>query len=140
MCTDLMVCKKRTLSLISSGILLRMCLSARALSFKSWNSCSGLSIMNSTHTHTQEESHSLSHHGDSQVNKKRWNVENIQKALTEHPHPENSLCVRIHTHYFECVEKVRKRWHSSVTLLTAGGTVPSECSHTPLLFPHCVTA
>lgn len=45
--THLIVCRKRTLSLISSGILLRMCLRALAFSFRSWNSCSGRSIMNS---------------------------------------------------------------------------------------------
>lgn len=63
--THLIVCRKRTLSLISSGILLRMCLRALAFSFRSWNSCSGRSIMNSAgemkkqnkktkHTHTQK--------------------------------------------------------------------------------------
>lgn len=45
--THLIVCRKRTLSLISSGILLRMCFRALAFSFRSWNSCSGRSIMNS---------------------------------------------------------------------------------------------
>lgn len=71
--THLIVCRKRTLSLISSGILLRMCLRALAFSFRSWNSCSGRSIMNSagemnktkqkneTHTHTQKKKRCLAH-------------------------------------------------------------------------------
>lgn len=41
----LIVCRNLTLSLISSGILLRICLSARAFSFRSWNSGSGRSII-----------------------------------------------------------------------------------------------
>lgn len=44
-CTYLIVWRNLTLSLISSGILLRICLSARAFSFRSWNSGSGLSII-----------------------------------------------------------------------------------------------
>lgn len=49
--THLIVCRKRTRSLISSGILLRMCFRALAFSFRSWNSCSGRSIMNSAENH-----------------------------------------------------------------------------------------
>lgn len=41
----LIVWRNLTLSLISSGILLRICLSARAFSFRSWNSGSGRSII-----------------------------------------------------------------------------------------------
>lgn len=51
--THLIVCRKRTLSLISSGILLRMCFRALAFSFRSWNSCSGRSIMNSAKQNTR---------------------------------------------------------------------------------------
>lgn len=43
----LMVCRKPTLSLISSGMVLRIFFRARALSLSSWNSGSGLSIMKS---------------------------------------------------------------------------------------------
>lgn len=55
--THLIVCRKRTLSLISSGILLRMCFRALAFSFRSWNSCSGRSIMNSAKQNTRVRWH-----------------------------------------------------------------------------------
>lgn len=50
----LIVCRNLTRSLISSGILLRICLSARAFSFRSWNSGSGRSIIYSDKIHNKK--------------------------------------------------------------------------------------
>lgn len=57
----LMVCMKPALSLISSGMVLRMRFRARALSLSSWNSGSRLSIMNSANTGKDEEKHRAVH-------------------------------------------------------------------------------
>ena len=98
-----MVCRKRTLSLISSGMVLRMCFRALARSFSSWNSGSRLSIRNSG-THRRTDLRRLQAEPTCVEQAIHSNNNNLNEYSIEHlTHTHTPTHTHTHTHTKGCI-------------------------------------